>query len=87
VRVKLERPHSKTPEIDYHEWVLLAWDWRNDPAGYVYRDAIGRRNNGGYHRWLQVTCNNPDCTGRAIVCEGAIDEAINEALPCPRPAS
>ena len=44
---------------DFHEWYL--------PGRIVYRDAIGRENNGDTHSWMVLECPNPQCTGEAIV--------------------
>ena len=65
---RLLAPHSGGEIEGYHEWWF--------PGKKTGRDAIGRENNGGMHIWHVLECNNPECTGRAIIRESDLLEAI-----------
>lgn len=58
------------------EW----WHWMELTDQVVYRDAIGRRNNGDGWMWLVLRCVQPACPGEAIVRRWAIEATVNEAM-------
>lgn len=55
----------------------------------LYRDRLGRRNNGSC-AWYTFMCNNPDCPGTAAVRWDVLMDFIAEGLrssaPNPRSA-
>ena len=56
---KIIRAHDTIEGTDYHEWVLVS------TAGpQTWHLMAGR--------WLVAECNNPDCTGQALISETAV---------------
>lgn len=51
----------------------------------VYRDAIGRRNQGALWRWERFVCNDPSCPFEALIRWDRVSEAVTVAVRAARP--
>jgi hypothetical protein len=82
VKVKLLVPHKKDC------WAVTSLSgnpWAYFTGEVQYRDAIGRKAQGAYHRWLVTRCND-DCPARLIVRERDVLAAAQAALQMPKEA-
>lgn len=68
---------------EFHEWVYLP-TYRGE-AMDTWRDALGRRNNGGAHRWLILICNNIACPARCLVRANIVERVAEREHPVPTP--
>lgn len=73
VLARITTPHTNLgPENTYHEWITL--------GDRVTADRTGRSNaRVVVPTWTEWLCNNPDCSGTALVADAGIVHLIQEA--------
>lgn len=85
---KLLVEHSETGD-NFHGWCDLGaitegivglWrrEYYGDEPYEIVGDALGRPNNGNWHRWRLLVCNNPSCKGRARYRADLVEQTANE---------
>jgi hypothetical protein len=77
-RIRVIRRHSDANTHRHH--LFFPGAWRGNPP-IEHLDAIGRRNNGGWWRWLPLICAmDQDCPARVLVRADLIEEMADAAI-------